>query len=204
MCAEWLFLPCIFSERPKGVDTWCRTGGLLSTNSILNKRPPNTVIFQRGEYTKPMAFYGWFFKGGSTQNRWVLMGDFSQGGVHKTDGFWWVIFQRGEYMKPMSSWNIFLFLLKIKRPGRLFRQIQYIMLFLMKLHYYNEFLFISYVKRRNWFVKCTNHFQIRCMFFWKKIFSCADIFFAQFIFFPSRLNVIAKLLMLLRRAIGAW
>ena len=57
----------------------------------------------------------WFFKGGSTQNRWALMGDFSKGGVHKTDGFsWvifqgvhetdgfsWVIFQRGEYTKPM-------------------------------------------------------------------------------------------------------
>ena len=54
-----------------------------------------------------MAFNGWFFKGGSTQNRWalmsdvfkggstqnrwVLMGDFSKGGVHKTDGLWWVI-----------------------------------------------------------------------------------------------------------------
>ena len=34
-----------------------------------NKRPPKTVIFQRGEYTKPMGFDGWFFKGGSTQNR---------------------------------------------------------------------------------------------------------------------------------------
>ena len=28
----------------------------------------------------------WFFKGGSTQNPWLLMGDFSKGGVHKTDG----------------------------------------------------------------------------------------------------------------------
>ena len=49
------------------------------------------VIFQRGEYIKPMAFDGWFFKGGSTQNRWLLMGDFSKGGVHKTNGFWWVL-----------------------------------------------------------------------------------------------------------------
>ena len=33
------------------------------------------VIFQRGgEYTKPMGFDGWFFKGGSTQNQWDLMG----------------------------------------------------------------------------------------------------------------------------------
>ena len=30
------------------------------------------VIFQRGEYTKPMSLDVWFFKGGSTQNRWVL------------------------------------------------------------------------------------------------------------------------------------
>ena len=52
-----------------------------------NKRPPKTVSFQRGEYTKPMALDGWFFRGG---------------GVHKTDGFGWVIFQRGEYTKPMG------------------------------------------------------------------------------------------------------
>ena len=44
-----------------------------------NKHPPKTfdisVIFQRGggrEYTKPMGFDGWFFKGRSTQNRWLL------------------------------------------------------------------------------------------------------------------------------------
>ena len=66
------------------------------------------VIFQRGEYIKPMDFDGWFFKGGSTQNRWILMGDFSKGGVHKTDGFWWVIFQRGEYIKPMDFGVFFL------------------------------------------------------------------------------------------------
>ena len=46
-------------------------------------------------FTKSMAFDGWFFKGGSTQNRWILKGDFSKGGVHETDYFWWVIFQRG-------------------------------------------------------------------------------------------------------------
>ena len=45
-----------------------------------NKRPPKTVIFQRGEYTKPMSF----------------------------DRFW----------------NVFLLLLEIKRPGRLFWQIR--------------------------------------------------------------------------------
>ena len=30
------------------------------------------------------------------------MGDFSQGGVHKTDRLRWAIFQRGEYTKPTS------------------------------------------------------------------------------------------------------
>ena len=49
------------------------------------------------------------FKGGSTQNRWLLMGDFSKGGVHKTDGFW----------------NVFLLLLKVKRSGCLFRQTRF-------------------------------------------------------------------------------
>ena len=52
------------------------------------KRPPKTVIFQRG----------------STWNRWGLMGDFSKEGVHETDGVWWVIFQRGEYIKPNGFW----------------------------------------------------------------------------------------------------
>ena len=67
-------------------------------------------------------------KGGSTQNRWLLMGDFSKGGVHEIDGLWWVIFQRGKYTKPMAFDGFemfFLLLLKIKRPGRLFRQIRY-------------------------------------------------------------------------------
>ena len=56
------------------------------------------LIFQRGEYTKPMGFDGWFFEGGSTQNWWALM----------------------------SSGVLFL-LLKIKRPGRLFWQIRYLL-----------------------------------------------------------------------------
>ena len=66
---------------------------------------------------------------------------FQRGGVHKTDGFWWVSFQRGEYTKPMgfdgwlskegstqNRWllEFFLLLLKIKRSGRLFRQIRYV------------------------------------------------------------------------------
>ena len=53
---------------------------------------------------------GDFSKGGVTQNRWALMGDF----------------QRGEYIKPMGFGMFFLLLLKIKRPGRLFRPIRYI------------------------------------------------------------------------------
>ena len=40
------------------------------------------------------------------------MGDFSEGEVHKTDGFWWGL-------------ECFLLLLKIKRPGHLLRQIRY-------------------------------------------------------------------------------
>ena len=36
------------------------------------------------------------------------MGDFSKGGVHKTDGLWWVIFQRGEYIKPMGFEMFFI------------------------------------------------------------------------------------------------
>ena len=73
-----------------------------------NKRPPKTVIFQRGEYTKPKGFW------------WVI---FQRGEYTRPKGFWWVIFQRGEYIKPMSSdgfWKYFLLLLKIKHPGRLF------------------------------------------------------------------------------------
>ena len=59
-------------------------------------------------------------KGGSTQNRWLLMGDFSKGGVHKTDGSWWVIFQRGEYTKPMGLdgfWNFFYCFWKLNAWG---------------------------------------------------------------------------------------
>ena len=62
-----------------------------------NKRPLKTVIFQRGEYTKPKGSNGRFF-------------------------------QWGRYTKPMGCdgfWNVFLLLLKIKRPGCLFRQIRY-------------------------------------------------------------------------------
>ena len=90
-----------------------------------NKRPsrhkhlPKTVIFQRGEYTKPMSFDGWFFQRGEytkTDGFWWVSfqrGEytkpksfdgwvFQRGEYTKTDGFWWVIFQRWEYTKPMS------------------------------------------------------------------------------------------------------
>ena len=46
-----------------------------------NRRPPEISVHQKH----------WFFKGGSTQNRWLLMGDFSKGGVHKTVGYGWVL-----------------------------------------------------------------------------------------------------------------
>ena len=68
-------------------DTKCST--ILSEFAEINTHPPQrpskTVIFQRGEYTKPMGFDGWFFKGGSTWNRWAFEGDFSKGGVHETE-----------------------------------------------------------------------------------------------------------------------
>ena len=95
-----------------GVDH--RTRWLCIYHVCRNKRPPKTVIFHRGEYTKPMDFDGWFFKGRSTQNRWLVMGDFSKGGVHKTDRFWWVL-------------EFSLLLLKSKRLGCLFRQRWYIL-----------------------------------------------------------------------------
>ena len=41
--------------------------------------------FQRGS-TQTMVFDGWFFKGGSTQNRWKI---FKGGEYTKTHGFWW-------------------------------------------------------------------------------------------------------------------
>ena len=83
-----------------------------------NKRPPEISAHQKQ----------WFSKGG--------------GGVHKTDGFWWMIFHRGEYIKPMGfdgwffkggstqnrwllmDFECLLLLLKIRRPGRLFWQIR--------------------------------------------------------------------------------
>ena len=54
---------------------------------------------------------------------------FFKGGVHKTDGLWWVIFQRGGVHKTNGFWRVlkcFSLLLKIKRPMRLFGQIRYI------------------------------------------------------------------------------
>ena len=69
---------------------------------------PHTIFAEISAHQKQS-----FFQGGSTQNQWALMGDFSKGGVHKTDRSWWVL------EKNLS-------LLKIKRPGRLFRQTRWI------------------------------------------------------------------------------
>ena len=54
-------------------------------------------------HTNFFPIKNWFFKGGSTQNRLLLMGDFSKGGsTQKLMAFdgWFV--QRGEYTKPMA------------------------------------------------------------------------------------------------------
>ena len=96
-----------------------------------NKRSQKTVIFQREEYTKLMGFDGWFFKGGSTQNRWVfggwffkggstwnrwaLMDDFSKGGVHKTDGFWKMFFASKNWKSVMKFRSWFKFRMVFKQ-----------------------------------------------------------------------------------------
>ena len=56
----------------------------------------------KNEMSPLWLLMGDFSKGGvhKTDGLWWVM--FSKGGVHKTDGFWWVIFQRGEYTKPMG------------------------------------------------------------------------------------------------------
>ena len=48
-------------------------------------------FFTGGSTQNRRVLVGDFSKGGSTQNRRVLLGNFSKGGVHKTDGFWWVL-----------------------------------------------------------------------------------------------------------------
>ena len=84
-------------------------------NTTFNDLKQYTVLAKINAHQKQ-----WFFKGGSTQNRWVLMDDFSQGRVHKTDGVWWVIFHRGEYTKPMGFdgfWNLFYCFWKLSVRG---------------------------------------------------------------------------------------
>ena len=54
------------------------------------------MIFQRGEYTKPMGLDGWCFQRGEytkPNGFWWVM--FSKGGVHKTDGLWLWCFKGG-------------------------------------------------------------------------------------------------------------
>ena len=71
----------------------------------------------------------WFFKGGVHKTDgfwWVIL---QRGGVHKTDGLWWVILQRGggstQNRWLLMAFEMFLIAFKkIKRPGRLFRQIR--------------------------------------------------------------------------------
>ena len=86
-----------------GFDGWFSKGGSTQNRRILMDD------FSKGGVHKTDGFDGWCFKGGSTQNQWVLMDDVSKGGVHKTD----------EFVECFFSF------LKIKRPGRLFRQIRY-------------------------------------------------------------------------------
>ena len=52
-----------------------------------NKRPPRTVSFHRGKYTKPMGFDGWCFQRGEYTKPMAFDGWF---------------FHRGEYTKPMA------------------------------------------------------------------------------------------------------
>ena len=67
----------------------------------------------------------WFFKGGSTQNRWALMGGFSKGGLHETDGW----FFKGGSTQNRWVLEFVLLSIKMKRPGRLFWQIRYVCMF---------------------------------------------------------------------------
>ena len=98
------------------------------------------MIFKEGSTQNRWALMGDFSKEGvhKTDELWWVM--FSKGGVHKTDGVWWVMFFKGgstqnwwalmgDVFKGGSTqnrWglNVFLLLLKIKLPGRLFRQIR--------------------------------------------------------------------------------
>ena len=76
--------------------------------------------FSKGGVHKTNGFWWVIFKGGSTQNRWLLMGDFSKGGAHKTDGLLMGDFSKGGVHKTDGLWNVFLLLLNIKRPGAYF------------------------------------------------------------------------------------
>ena len=58
-----------------------------------NKRPPKTMVFQRGGAHKTDGFW------------WVI---FQRGEYTKPDGFWWVIFQRGSTQNPMGFDGWFL------------------------------------------------------------------------------------------------
>ena len=109
------------------------------------------VIFQRGEYTKPMGFNGWFFTGGSTWNRWALMGDFPKGGVHNTDGFW---------SETILKWNKkqnLLFDLRIHYEFLCFVQLVLELNFLLFFeHGYADYTEWTSVTLRWWFLHMRN------------------------------------------------
>ena len=104
MAFDWWFFKGESTQNQLGFDVWFFKGG-----STQNQLGFDVWFFKGGSTQNQLGFDGWFFKGGSTQNRWILMCDFSKGGVHKTDGFRCVIFQRGEYTKPIvfyGFWNV--------------------------------------------------------------------------------------------------
>ena len=73
----------------------------------------NSDFFKGGSTQNQWVLINDFSKGGSRQNRWGLMGDFSKGGVHKTDGFWyffycfWKLSARGVYFGKYGIIPIF-------------------------------------------------------------------------------------------------
>ena len=115
---------------------------IIQTNKLRPNLPKYTPTPTRAPSKKQ-----WFFKGGSTQNQWVSMDDFSKGGgVHKTDGFEWMM-------------EFVLLLLKIKRPGCLFKQKRYLRLMVMNNAIFANFpmrvtwpWYLIYSKGRYWFV----------------------------------------------------
>ena len=114
----WANLLMIFHLQPPTTLPCSTIAWSCTTPEIVRNAVIDTVFAEINAHQKQ-----WFFKGGSTQNRWVLMGDFSKGG--STQNRWILMgdFSKGGVRKTDGFWN-FVLLLKIKRPGRLFRQIR--------------------------------------------------------------------------------